>query len=521
MHKKILSVVIICAIALLAVPKDVVHAGAIGSSDTGGGSGGTSIGNFRTPLQWFVKRGVATGATIKDTHQSPHDAFTIQKNDSIAYVTTETYQIGGKNIKYPNNWYRWRHWMAEGLGDPGSGINPLLWDSTKLLPNEFITETKNSGFANQVKKAALYKRGKDYADLVWIRGAVIKKERTDTKTVIVKYENNKDKNSFDNSSKTNKWLYENPKTKVPYSYKSPENVYNFNHVLKATSKTVTKRTSWEEDSSGHKSNQKVTYSSSNTRTTTVRASWTADVPDLSYKPFKPMNLNTEKVASKSVISKGSIPYNDYRNGSVSEIDIDNKKGSGESAAGALQVLDTNTERAFKVRFKNGQFGIPNKSQGGIDVSKSKPAFKDSLNKVQIYWGAKIGVSSSNRSYTPALSSIEFAGKEYKGTTAISKDSGWKAGDFKFRSIKSGTYALGYNGEPFWYADLQTGIYFKYGGGYSGIITPGSKGPVFSSAKGDKISVGNNNRWVGSKSMGVKQPVLYGEFVVKTVGGYKK
>lgn len=497
-------------------------AGAIGSADTGGGGAPTSGRDlyFKTPLQWQIKRGVATGASIKDTHQYPVDSHTIQKNDSIAYVTTAIYRINGKQVAYPNNWYRWKHWISEGHGDPAKGINPLLWDAKKLLPNDFIQEARASGFSNTIKTGALYKRGSDYADLVWIQGAVMKKESTGSRTVITSYVNNKDGSAFNNSPRSNQWHYDNPVTSVPYSYKSPKNIYSFNHTIKATSKTVTKRTTWDEDSRGNRSNIKTTYSSSNARTTTVGASWAADVPDLSYKVFKPLDLGTEKTATKAVLSKGSIPTGDYRKTSITA-DIDNRKGAGESKTGPLQVLDTNTARSFRVAFGNDQFGIPTKAKGGIDVSAKKPAFKESLNRVQIYWAPKIGAASTNRTFSPALTSLSFGKKEYSGNKSIEKSRGWRAGDFEFRSIKAGTYSLGHKKEPFWYIDMETGIYFKYGGGYSGTIRTGPSGPVFSSATRGKLATSHNNRWVGSKTMSVKQPVLYGEFEVKTVGGYKK
>lgn len=524
--KKFVTILLFVAAIFMVLPLQTADAGAVGSSGSGGGSsgGGGGGGYFRTPLKWVIVRD-APKSTLMDSHTRirPKPTHEIEAGSDIAYVTTQTYRIGGKDIKFPNNWYRWESWMVEGLGDPGSSSNKLLWSESHLLPKEFIEEAKNSGFTSEVKKGALYKGGGEYADAIWLQEIPVIKSSKNSKHVItaVEYSANSSKN-FNNNSKSAKWLYENPQTSRTFSYNSRDKEYNFNHTIKVTTMTVTKHTTWEEFSNGKKQNVRTTYSTSNKKTKTVRASWMADIPTLSYKPFKPLDLSTKEPAKRSVLEKSEhYMWNDFRSKAIIA-DINNNKGSGEDKNAPMRVLDTNEVKPFSVKFNNNQFGIPTESQGGINVRASKPGFSSSLDRVQIYWDAKIDLAASTKSTNPQVVSLEYDGTEYKGREKITKGRGWRGGDFGYRSIKQGNYYLSDGTtNPFWTVSMMTGKYFKYGAKYTTTVTATASGPSFTNLSGSNIKVTNTNKWVGFVDKRIKQPILYGEFESKTVGGHRR
>lgn len=527
MRKLLLVLSLILTVSLVITPQVSVDAGAIGSSGSGGGSGGGGVkGSFKTPFKWVIVRN-APQTTLMDSHTRirPKPTQPIQAGTDVAYVTTKTYKIGGSDVGFPNNWYRWVAWQSEGLGDPGSPSNKRLWDESSLLPNEFIQEANASGYNIELKRGALYKSNSgDYADAIWIEDTPIIISIQSTKNVItaVEYSADSSKN-FDDNDKSAEWLYNNGRTSDTFGYNSIDGEYNFNHTIKVTTITVTKHTTWEEFSNGVRQNERTTYSTSNKRTKTIIASWMADIPTLSYNPFKPLDLSTKEPAERSVLEKSEhYMWSDFRSEAIIA-NINNNKGSGEDKNAPMRVLDTNEVKPFSVKFDNDQFGIPTESQGGINVGASKPEFNPSLDRVQIYWDAKIELASSTKSTDPQVVSLEYDGTEYKGREKITEGLGWRGGDFGYRSIKQGNYYLSDGTtNPFWTVSMMTGKYFKYGAGYATTVTATASGPQFTNLSSESnVNVTDTNEWLGFVDKLIKQPILYGEFESKTVGGHRR
>lgn len=521
--KKFVTILLFVAAIFMVLPLQTADAGAIGSIGSGGGGGGGVKGSFRTPLKWVIVRN-APQTTLIDSHTRirPKPTHEIQAGSDIAYVTTQTYRIGGKDIEFPNNWYRWQAWMLEGNGDPSSTQN--LWSKYNLLPQEFIEEARNSGFTTEVKSGALYMGGGQYADAIWLQEIPVIKSNENSKNVItaVEYSADSSKN-FDDNDKSAEWLYNNGRTSDTFGYNSIDGEYNFNHTIKVTTITVTKHTTWEEFSNGVRQNERTTYSTSNKRTKTIIASWMADIPTLSYNPFKPLDLSTKEPAERSVLEKSEhYMWSDFRSEAIIA-NINNNKGSGEDKNAPMRVLDTNEVKPFSVKFDNDQFGIPTESQGGINVGASKPEFNPSLDRVQIYWDAKIELASSTKSTDPQVVSLEYDGTEYKGREKITEGLGWRGGDFGYRSIKQGNYYLSDGTtNPFWTVSMMTGKYFKYGAGYATTVTATASGPQFTNLSSESnVNVTDTNEWLGFVDKLIKQPILYGEFESKTVGGHRR
>jgi hypothetical protein len=154
-----------------------VSAGAVssGGSSGGGSSTGGGFGEFFTPLEWRIVRNLDKDVVLKDTHTriTPQPTQDIPKGSSVAYVTTNTYKIGGKDVQFPNRWYRWVSWMVEGHGDPANQDNLALWSSSMLLPKDFIDEVLTVEYNyEEIKKGALYKKGQEYVDAIWLDPAI-------------------------------------------------------------------------------------------------------------------------------------------------------------------------------------------------------------------------------------------------------------------------------------------------------------------------------------------------------------
>lgn len=524
MRKKI-SIILAFVIAIFSfVPltTNVAYAGAVGSNGSagGGGGGGTPAGSkFRTPLKWVVKRDLLNNTQIRDTHHRQIEAFNVAQGDAIAYITLKTYIMNYQPVEYPNNWYRWSWWIKEGNGDPGE-VAAKYWWIGDMLPNDFRDEATGSGFWS-ITDGLLYKNSSEYMDLVWIEGAVYEKQDSNCVNTIVRFDSPNGGESFDRSGWDLGYQFDNPVTSVSYGYESAEKEYQYNKQYTATTMQICKQRTWKENSKGERFDERTEYYSGVKYSKTVHANWQTKTPEVTYKPVMPLDLRTEKTMRPEEVGK-YYRISDFKDTNLSiQADLRNGKNEGRHDETSIPALDTNTVRDFDVNFKNDQFGIPRQSEGGYDITAEKPPYSDNILDKQIYWEPKLRMSSSVDNYNPYRTSIEIEGQEYKGSDVLTKDYGWKGGQFLFRSIKSGDYKLGYKDKPFWAADLQTGMYFKYGSRHGGQVKASSSGPVFTGVNGNSVNIYDHKRWLDFVQASGKQPVLYGDFNVKTVGGYKK
>ena len=207
----------------------------------------------------------------------------------------------------------------------------------------------------------------------------------------------------------------------------------------------------------------------------------------------------------------------------------------------LPTLDTNIVQPFTLTLDNDQFGIPTKDDDGIDILLNRPYdvvtesnSKDLRNKIsadgnlnlQMYYGATMyvsGAATSNRVTTLIENDVE-----YNDNAILNKPQGWRGARYGFKNIKVGDYIMG-NGNRFksWYADFQMGIYYDYGANYYAVIRTGTNQPVFTGdSPSDQALLGpylgqawkNESFWVSEIWGTAYQPIFYGSFNSKTVGG---
>ena len=412
------------------------------------------------------------------------------------------------------------------------------WRGSPEIPKEYLVVAKEDGYTKEHRKGLLYEHRSDgtFLDGIWKRGENHQvwspREKEETKNVIVRVENSGDPSkNFDHSSKSNKWLFSNGKTgQVEISYTSKPNEFSYTHNIKVWQKTIVKKTTWEESDWGNKRNTKVTYSSRNPKNTTKVASWSQEVPRLERMMFLPVDLkdgeavpayrlgtpDSRKVSSGHTVKPIPVKVN------ISHPYLSDKEYP--------KALDNNQPIKFSIKYGNDQFGIPRKSEGGIDISKDKPAYSSSVDGVQLYYNPvlSMGIKANQSSQVPVASfesRVEREIKEIIDGTFIQKNYGFRGEDSKFRSIRLGEYSL--NGKannteyPYWMVTYQSIKYYKYGSKYTTVIRPGSSGPTFTnSVAPNNIKVNDNKIHLGDAQTTMIQPIIKGQFEVKTVGGYK-
>lgn len=505
--------------------------GGLSSNDKWNGKGTvpSKSNEYWTPIKWVIIENVPKDTVLKSTvYSTGHSHHQLKAKDGIAFLTMGTYNNDQAKSIY-DKWMRWSDWTSK-LNQRSvldTKTKSFYWSGSPQIPQEYINIARLDGYTKVHKAGFLYEHRSDgtYLDAIWKRGpnhqVWSRKEKEETKNVIVRVENTGDPSkNFNDSSRSNEWLFSNGKTgQVQISYTSKPNEFSYTHNIKVWQKTIVKKTTWEESDWGNTRNRKVTYSSRNPKNVTKVASWSQTVPGLDRTMFLPVDLKDGKQVSAS--SLGSLANGYTVKNTPVKVNISHPYFSDKKYP---QGLDNNQATRFSIKYNNDQFGIPRKSEGGIDISKNKPAYSSSVDGVQLYFNPVLSMGIKKSSSVP-VASFESGGSEIKDGTFIQKNHGFRGEDSKFRSIKSGVYPLsgkvGNNEYPYWMVTYQSIKYYKYGSKYTTVIRPGSSGPTFSnSVAPNNIRINDNKIHLGDAQSTMIQPIIKGQFEVKTVGGYK-
>lgn len=536
--KKIFNLIAFTFI-LVATSMTNSYAGVSSSSGTGAGGGGGGKWPL-TDFAWKIVQDVPKGTKMVSYYGTE---FVLPNTGNMAYVVPTNPPT---KRSFPNDWTTWkehpsmaknnhagvRHYQNWDLNRNSVGVQQALLNSPtykdfqdELFKNSFKDVGYATGMPNVPKQGFAYTADGKYADLIYLEGSISKPvDKVDYNSVVVRLENSGNpSDNFDITHLSNEELYNRTGNSVNFSYMSKENEYNFNHTIKAKIYTIRKRLAGEivYDKNGNilADNTYTTYDITNIRNVSNTASWSANIPNLTHNYYLPMNLDTEKYMSPSELSSYGFNYQDIKNIGIKGTTENNKQVNDGTP---ITLVDNNSSKNFDVVLNNDQHGIPTKAEGGVDILKNKPAkpgLGDSMLWNQIYYSPVLEISSNNKNYMPHVTSIIMDGKENLGNEIVTKGYGYRGGTFKYRSIRAGSYNLGSNGRPFWMTKYGTSIFFDYGASYNGQVTSaGIFGPLNSNGT---INVNENRRFVGEINGQIEQPIVYGSFDVKTVGGYKK
>lgn len=412
----------------------------------------------------------------------------------------------------------------------------------KLKANDLINAAKADGYSYKSnEKWYANSRKKDQLNVVWMGEWT--ESKTDKINTIVYVEESKPDGSssvsLNNKNKTAEWLYKNKVTEFNYSGKSLATETRHKKVIKAKIIPVTRKTTYKTNGT-KKWSYTYTYTKGSMKNLTDKTiTYNVYSPAVTSKQFMPFNLNRNGVATREDISG---PYPTLVANKNLDMSVNNYQNITDNKA--LQTLDTNNGLKFTVRFNNNQFGIPTKSEGGIDIASEAPC-RDYKNangtydsevfnilgsngqtktgvfnytggtaqniNAQVskdgYWNLsmKADVSSNNASLT-------YNGTERVGGNVLSLLTGNRGGDFIFKTTKTGTYNLcGTSASnKWWEARYEGGKFYRYGIQYKGKITTSGIG---------NPSVVDKNFYTKLSTTTINQPILTGTFEAKTVAGY--
>ena len=442
-----------------------------------------------------------------------------------------------KNTGYKDTWggdnYYHHTWVKDSDG---------VYREGKLKANDLINAAKADGYSYKSnEKWYANSRKKDQLNVVWMGEWT--ESKTDKINTIVYVEESKPDGSssvsLNNKNKTAEWLYKNKVTEFNYSGKSLATETRHKKVIKAKIIPVTRKTTYKTNGT-KKWSYTYTYTKGSMKNLTDKTiTYNVYSPAVTSKQFMPFNLNRNGVATRGDISG---PYPTLVANKNLDMSVNNHQNITDNRA--LQTLDTNNGLKFTVRFNNNQFGIPTKSEGGIDIASEAPC-RDYKNangtydsevfnilgsngqtktgvfnytggraqniNAQVskdgYWNLsmKADVSSNNASLT-------YNGTERVGGNVLSLLTGNRGGDFIFKTTKTGTYNLcGTSASnKWWEARYEGGKFYRYGIQYKGKITTSGIG---------NPSVVDKNFYTKLSTTTINQPILTGTFEAKTVAGY--
>ena len=406
-------------------------------------------------------------------------------------------------------------------------------------------------FSNLQKEAArcgykynsslgLYTNGNKKLDVVWVEN--------NTKTVTeyvdtIVYVKNGEAILTDNRNRTPEWLFKNVKNNIEYTGKSAAHETNYKRTVEATVYRVQRKVKKTYDGSGKVIKSTVVAGSykivGGAKHYTKDITYKVYSPAVTSKQFMPFNLNRNGVATREDISG---PYPTLVANKNLDMSVNNHQNITDNKA--LQTLDTNNGLKFTVRFNNNQFGIPTKSEGGIDIASEAPC-RDYKNANGTYDSAVFNILGSNGqtktgvfNYTGGRAqninaqvskdgywnlsmkadvssnntSLTYNGTEHVGGNVLSLLTGNRGGDFIFKTTKTGTYNLcGTSASnKWWEARYEGGKFYRYGIQYKGKITTSGIG---------NPSVVDKNFYTKLSTTTINQPILTGTFEAKTVAGY--
>lgn len=543
-------------------------------SGGGGSSGGSDIGfkmgdgvsagidwdlhsgkmnlNFNVPLPFGTEKSDYKLDSITNNNTTEWCNIIKYKYNSHIYdKNPKTYiNPGNKNkIGYYN--FTWNWWYeAARLPNPSSIIKDKDTFGYYFLNNIWVNGYKipSSNLQNEASRLGykynsslgLYTNGNKKLDVVWV-------EKT-TKTVTeyvdtIVYVKNGGSILKDNRNKTAEWLFKNKVNEVNYTGKSAAHETNYRRTVQATVYKVQRKVKKTYNGSGKVIKSTVVAGSykivGGAKHYTKDITYKVYSPAVTSKQFMPFNLNRNGVATREDISG---PYPTLVANKNLDMSVNNHQNITDNRA--LQTLDTNNGLKFTVRFNNNQFGIPTKSEGGIDIASEAPC-RDYKNangtydsevfnilgsngqtktgvfnytggraqniNAQVsndgYWNLsmKADVSSNNASLT-------YNGTERVGGNVLSLLTGNRGGDFIFKTTKTGTYNLcGTSASnKWWEARYEGGKFYRYGIQYKGKITTSGIG---------NPSVVDKNFYTKLSTTTINQPILTGTFEAKTVAGY--
>lgn len=480
------------------------------------------------------------------------DSYGIQGSDGH-----QTYKV--PNINDPHYAFRWTWWYHYAKqNNPGDmyNIKPHgyasmnhrtkennytgLWRHGALISDSALANEAKKGGYSYNYKLDLYTNGSKKLDIVWIENT--------TKTVTeyvdtVVYVKNGGAILTDNRNRTPEWLFKNVKNNIEYTGKSAAHETNYKRTVQATVYRVQRKVKKTYNGSGKVIKSTVVAGSykivGGAKHYTKDITYKVYSPAVTSKQFMPFNLNRNGVATRGDISG---PYPTLVANKNLDMSVNNHQNITDNRA--LQTLDTNNGLKFTVRFNNNQFGIPTKSEGGIDIASEAPC-RDYKNangtydsevfnilgsngqtktgvfnytggtaqniNAQVsndgYWNLsmKADVSSNNASLT-------YNGTERVGGNVLSLLTGNRGGDFIFKTTKTGTYNLcGTSASnKWWEARYEGGKFYRYGIQYKGKITTSGIG---------NPSVVDKNFYTKLSTTTINQPILTGTFEAKTVAGY--
>ena len=270
-----------------------------------------------------------------------------------------------------------------------------------------------------------------------------------------------------------------------------------------------------------------------------------NIPVLSYTYFRPLNLGTNTNLSidetRALIKTNSNISNQGIMGTINNY---------QNNPGVMKGVDNNYPIKFNIEFNNEQFGIPLSGTNGIKMEKGPDPPPEGVYDydTQYYWGAKLYFSSNSLNFPKPITSLQYNNEEKLGTRYFIEDanSGFKGGTFYYRAIKASEnnpFILGSNNSlrPFWSCEFNYGLRYRYGIEYTinintqSPVTPyytesfnkkhkyPSKSNFESKFRGILVSWMPRNIhdvWTGELQGYINnQPILYGEFDIKTSGGF--
>lgn len=294
---------------------------------------------------------------------------------------------------------------------------------------------------------------------------------------------------------------------------------------------------WKRTTIANQWKKNIEYRIVDTQTSTVEPNYQRIRPTLQYSYFKPLNLATEEPISDSLMNTlGFSP--------ISSDLLSASLNIGDSATknGQLLGVNTNIPMKFSLTFDNDQFGIPNHI---AYLDDHHPREGEYAYETQYYWNGRMKFSSSNKAVTSPATSLEFNGVEKIGNEYFdySSEDGFYGGNFQYRSVKVGQYALGCDvvGRPYWDAEFDMGLRYRYGIKWNVIATTGEltepsitipwsikhSVPAKSTQQSDwsdmDLYYGESyvdDVWTNEITRHIIQPILYGEINIKTVGGFR-
>lgn len=510
-----------------------------GSSTGGGGNGGSSTSAFKmgsdysSGLNWNYFKGNKTITTSLPFAKQYGGSAVVANGTKGAHVLKHS---NGRGWEF----FRWQWWYGlAGLRDPSRYVNLGFYDHVwqeldgKLKDPELVKEATKNGFNYNSTKQLYEASNGQKVDAVWITG--VQKSSSDTKKVIVYAEIGGKILLKDRSNESANTLYEKPTMSVPYNGQSEPGEMNHKKTIKATYMTVTKKTTYTTDGN-KKWNMKYSYSKGGKTYDSRDINYSVIQPDVEQVYFRPFDLNRNGVANDNDVK---LSYPQYKATTNLKMSVDNNQyiTNGD----LLKTLDTNNALRFKINFQNKQFGVPDYSEGGVDLNQEAPGnnFKiknnyyspNVINSIGVngniqtgkFWSKNLAeqkikgniskdtywAGSMKSSISTNTASLTYLGDEKIGGDVFSFTRGWTGGEFDFKTTKIGTYKLTSNGRDWWEMQYEKGKFYGYGVSYSGIINNSNIGIP---------KINETNLYYGLASRNLVQPILKGTFEAKTIGG---